>query len=192
MMDRVVGHENQIRGLRAQQIRFAPRIDLHHDAAAFELHARVHERRDGDLGRRSGGEQRGQKCSDHGHLFRHRLHENEGAPMTNIRRITLLAAAIAIPATLALAQQSPSGPYKVLRTARVGGAGGFDYVYADTNGRRLYIPRTGTDARITVFDLDTLAPAGEIAKTNARGVAVDPKSGHGFSSSRPVAMWDAR
>src|SRR5262249_23942394 len=44
----------------------------------------------------------------------------------------------------------------------------------------------------TVFNLDTLESAGEIPETNARGAAVDPKSGHGFISSRPVAMWDAK
>ncbi len=85
-----------------------------------------------------------------------------------------------------------SGPYKVLRTDRTGGAGGFDYVYADVDGRRLYIPRSGPGARVTVFDLDTLAPVGQIANTNARGVAVDPESGHGFASSKPVAMWDTK
>lgn len=90
---------------------------------------------------------------------------------------------------LALAQ---SGPYKVLKTARTGGAGGFDYVYADEASRRLYVPRTGPEPRITVFNLDTLEPAGEIAKMNARGVAVSAKSGHGFSSSKPVAMWDSK
>jgi len=109
-----------------------------------------------------------------------------------VRRITFLIAGLALSAALAFAQPSSAGPYRVVKTAKVGGAGGFDYVYADSAGRRLYIPRTGTDAHITVFDLDTLAPAGEIAKTNARGVAVDPKSGHGFSSSRPVAMWDTK
>ncbi len=29
----------------------------------------------------------------------------------------------------------------MLRTAKVGGLGGFDYIYADNTGRRLYIPR---------------------------------------------------
>jgi DNA-binding beta-propeller fold protein YncE len=88
-----------------------------------------------------------------------------------------------------LAQQ---GPYKVLKTAKVGGDGGFDYVYADADGRRLYIPRTGTPARVTVFNLDTQESDGEIANTSARGAAVDPKSGHGFASSKPVAMWDTK
>jgi hypothetical protein len=40
-----------------------------------------------------------------------------------------------------LAQQ---GPYKVLKTARVGGEGGWDYIYADTAGRRFYTPRGAT------------------------------------------------
>jgi len=83
--------------------------------------------------------------------------------------------------------------YKVVKTVKVGGAGGFDYVYADSAGRRLYIPRTGNPgARITVFNLDTLEPAGEIAETNARGAAVDPKSGHGFVTSKPVVMFDTK
>lgn len=101
--------------------------------------------------------------------------------------------AVAIPVSIALAQPAPSsGPYKVVKQARTGGAGGFDYVYADSDGRRLYIPRTGPGARVTVFNLDTLEPVGEIPNTNARGVAVDPKSGHGFASSSPVAMWDTK
>jgi DNA-binding beta-propeller fold protein YncE len=85
------------------------------------------------------------------------------------------------------------GPYKVLKTAKVGGAGGFDYVYADSAGRRLYIPRTGNPgARITVFNLDTLESAGEIPDASARGAAVDPKSNHGFVTSKPVVMFDAK
>ena len=99
------------------------------------------------------------------------------------------------------AQPKSDGPYRILRTAKVGGAGGFDYVYADVAGRRLYIPRgavaaTATAAampgRVTVFDLDTLTPVGEIANTRGNGAAVDPKSGHGFASSKPVAMWDTK
>lgn len=83
--------------------------------------------------------------------------------------------------------------YKVVKTEKVGGAGGYDYVYADVAGRRLYIPRPGqTGARITVYDLDSLAPAGEIPNANARGVAVDPKSHHGFASSKPVVMFDSK
>jgi len=85
-----------------------------------------------------------------------------------------------------------SGPYKVLKTAKVGGTGGFDYVNADANGRRLYIARSGNPARITVFDLDTLAPAGEIPDVGAHGAVVSAKSGHGFASSKPVTMFDTK
>src|SRR5438445_501075 len=87
------------------------------------------------------------------------------------------------------AGNSAEGPYKILRTAKVGGEGGFDYVYADTNGRRLYIARTGPTPRVNVFDLDSLAPMSEIPNTSARGAACDSKFHHGFASSKPAAMW---
>ena len=106
-----------------------------------------------------------------------------------MKRFSMLAA-VALLAGLAQAQ-SP-GPYKILKTVKVGGAGGFDYVYADAPSRRLYVPRSGTPGRISVFNLDTLAPVGEIANANARGAAVDTKSGHGFASSKPVVMWDSK
>lgn len=105
----------------------------------------------------------------------------------------VLVVGIAMLASLGLAQQAPTGgPYKVLKTAKVGGAGGFDYVYADSDGRRLYIPRTGPTPRISVFNLDTLESVGEIPNASARGAAVDPKSNHGFASSKPVVMWDTK
>jgi len=107
-------------------------------------------------------------------------------------RIAVVLAAIGISASVSFAQPASSGPYRILRTAKAGGIGGFDYVFADAVGRRLYIPRSGQGARVTVFNLDTLEPVGEIPNTNARGAAVDPKSSHGFSSSKPVAMWDTK
>ncbi|HKA00152.1 MAG TPA: hypothetical protein VKE70_26760 [Candidatus Solibacter sp.] len=102
-----------------------------------------------------------------------------------MRRLSLCA-------LIVLAALAQSGPYKILKTAKTGGAGGFDYIFADSAGRRLYIPRTGQTPRITIFNLDTLEPVGEIADTNARGATISPKSGHGFSSSSPVAMWDTK
>ena len=89
---------------------------------------------------------------------------------------------------------NPTNSYKILSTTKVGGAGGWDHIYADSDGRRLYVPRTGTGAaaRILVYDLDTMKPAGTIAGVNAHAVAVDTASGHGFSASRPVSMWDSK
>ncbi|HEY3382650.1 MAG TPA: hypothetical protein VGK32_12825 [Vicinamibacterales bacterium] len=115
------------------------------------------------------------------------------------RSCLAVAAAIAVFASVGSARQAPSaGPYKVLETAKVGGLGGFDYIYADVAARRVYIPRGAvqgtppTPARVTVFDLDTLAPIGEIPDIRANGAAVDLASGHGFASSKPVAMWDTK
>lgn len=94
---------------------------------------------------------------------------------------------------LVLAQDNAQpGLYKVLKTEKVGGEGGFDYVYADSDGRKLYVPRMGPSKHIAVFDLDTLQPAGDIPDIGAHGVAVDPNSHHGFASSKPVAMWDTK
>src|SRR5215831_20642240 len=107
--------------------------------------------------------------------------------------ITLLSASLA-------SQSSSGGPYKVLKTARVGGEGGWDYIYADTAGRRLYIPRgavreapatdstpavAAVDKRVTIFNLDTLEPAGMIAGVGGNGATVCPKTGHGFTSDHP-------
>jgi DNA-binding beta-propeller fold protein YncE len=106
----------------------------------------------------------------------------------------MLAVAIAAFTLIGSAQQG--GPYKVLKTAKVGGEGGWDYIYADAAGRRLYIPRrgggAGVETRLTIFNLDTLEPAGEIAGVGGNGTAVDPKSGHGFTSSKPVSMFDTK
>jgi DNA-binding beta-propeller fold protein YncE len=85
-----------------------------------------------------------------------------------------------------------SGPYKVLKIQLVGGDGGFDYVTADPAGRNLYVARSGPAGHIGVFNLDTLAPAGDIPGISAHGGAVDTATGHGFATSNPVTMFDAK
>lgn len=90
------------------------------------------------------------------------------------------------------AQAPAAGPYKVLKTVKVGGAGGFDYVQADVEGRRLYIARTGPSPRMTVYNLDTLEPVGEVPTTNLHGAAIDPKTNHGFATSKPITMFDTK
>jgi hypothetical protein len=115
-----------------------------------------------------------------------------------MRRFALLAViGIVVLAWIGGAQQT--GPYKVLKMARVGGEGGWDYIYADDAGRRLYIPRRGAPAaapadqtRLSIYNLDTLELVGEIAGVGGQGAAVDPKSGHGFTSSKPVSMFDTK
>jgi DNA-binding beta-propeller fold protein YncE len=106
------------------------------------------------------------------------------------------------------ARQASTGPYQVLKAAKVGGEGGTDYIFADAAGRRLYIPRGAVQARpatdtapamaaaekrLTVFDLDTLAPVGEIAGVGGNGATVCPTSGHGFTSDHPQpSMFDVK
>jgi DNA-binding beta-propeller fold protein YncE len=105
-----------------------------------------------------------------------------------VKRRTL-AFALALSAVCLVGAQD--GPYKVQRIAKAGGDGGFDYVYADVAGRKLYIPRLGSPGRIEVFSLDTLERVGLIPDVRAHGVAVSVKSNHGFATSRPIAMWNA-
>jgi hypothetical protein len=131
----------------------------------------------------------------------------------------VFAAGVALSALPLFAQEAPAeGPYKILNVVKVGGTGMWDYCFADADRRRLYIPRTAGGGRgrrggggqaaapaaapaggaaggprVTVFDLDTLAPVGVIPNTNGvHGVTVDPKSGHGFTSSNPVVMFDTK
>ncbi len=82
---------------------------------------------------------------------------------------------------------SASDTYKIINSSQTMGTGGIDYVYADNDGRRLYVPRGN---QVLVFDLDTLKSVGAIGNSGGHGVAVDPKSHHGFSSRNPVTMFD--
>lgn len=78
-------------------------------------------------------------------------------------------------------------PYKVIDTQQVMGTGGIDYVYADNDARRIYIPRGN---QTYVFGLDDHKSMGSITNLGGHGVAVDTKSHHGFSSSSPIGMFD--
>src|SRR5262249_34695840 len=109
-----------------------------------------------------------------------------------MRRLLVICVALGALLTTALtARQATSpGPYKVLKTAKVGGEGGWDYIYADSAGRRLYIPRNavtargatdtspavaGVEKRLTIFNLDTLDKVSEISGVAGNGAAVCPK-----------------
>ena len=105
----------------------------------------------------------------------------------------VLAAAIATVVTAGLAQKDEAaGPYKVIKTVKVGGEGGFDYISADVENRLLVMPRSGGMGGVTLFNLDTLAPVGSIDSVKSGGAVIDPKTHHGFSTTRPMTMWDAK
>src|SRR5579859_1219923 len=98
--------------------------------------------------------------------------------------ITLLIAA-----SLSSQPTGAAEPYKVLDTTQVMGSGGIDYVYADNDGRRVYVPRGG---QTFVFDLDSHKLIGSITNISGHGVAIDTQSHHGFSSSKPLGMFDTQ
>jgi hypothetical protein len=100
-------------------------------------------------------------------------------------------AAVLAPALLALASRAEA-QYKILSTTRVGGEGGSDYLYADYDDRRLYIARSGPAGMIHVYDLDSLAEVGKIAGVSAHGATIDVQYQHGFATSKPVTMFDAK
>ena len=103
-----------------------------------------------------------------------------------MRSLVITTAALVVAAfTSAQAQ------YKVINTAKVGGDGGFDYVTADSEGRRLYVGRSGATGSLHVYNLDTLAPIGEVPLGSSHGATVDPSNHHGFATSKPVTMFDA-
>src|SRR5678815_4350939 len=105
---------------------------------------------------------------------------------TVFRQLTALLGLINL-VSVAYTETPSANPYRILNTAQIMGSGGIDYVYADSHGRRLYVPR---GSEVLIFDLDSLKSVGTIPNARARGVAVDPKSHHGFCSSSPVVMWD--
>jgi len=73
----------------------------------------------------------------------------------------------------------------VLDTTQLMGNGGIDYVYADNDARRVYVPRGGNTF---VFDLDSHKYIGAITNVGGHGVAIDTATHHGFSSAGKVAM----
>jgi len=107
----------------------------------------------------------------------------------NFAGAVALSSLMAFP-LVSFAQTAPAAtPYKIVKTTQTMGTGAIDYVYADSDGRRLYVPRGN---EVLVFDLDTLKSVGAIPNARARVAAVDPKSDHGFCSTSPVVMWDTQ
>ena len=82
-----------------------------------------------------------------------------------------------------------SSPYKVLDTVQLMGSGGIDYVYADNDARRIYVPR---GSNTFVFGLDSHKYIGTITNISGHGIAVDTATHHGFSSSPQIGMFDSK
>ena len=82
-------------------------------------------------------------------------------------------------AAVAVAAAAPG--YHVIKSFKVGGEGGWDYLTADATARRLYISR-GT--HVIVLDPDSGKNIGDIADTQGvHGIALAPELGRGFTSN---------
>lgn len=84
--------------------------------------------------------------------------------------------------SLAAVAVAAAGPgYHVVKTYKLGGEGGWDYLTVDASARRFYISR-GT--HVMVLDADSGKNVGEIPDTpGVHGIALAPELGKGFVSN---------
>ncbi len=74
-----------------------------------------------------------------------------------------------------------AGPLQVLKTLKVGGTGGWDYLTVDLAARRLYVSHS---ARVMVLDLEQGTVVGEIPDTpGVHGIALVPERNEGFTTN---------
>src|SRR6516164_3099778 len=93
------------------------------------------------------------------------------------RIFAMFLAATVLAAVPMLAQKQ----YKVVNQIKLGGEGGWDYLYYDKDGQRLFITR---GSHVMVVDTNTLKVSGDIPELSGiHGVAVAPELGRGFVSN---------
>ncbi len=118
----------------------------------------------------------------------------------NYKRITILAAAAALVvaiftgAILLAASAAPGASgYKVIKTVPISGEGGWDYVYVDSDARRVYVSHA---TQVVVLDADSYEVVGSIPDTQGvHGIAIASELGRGFTSngrSNDVTIFDLK
>jgi len=71
--------------------------------------------------------------------------------------------------------------YKVAKTVKLGGEGGWDYLFVDDAARRVYVSR---GMHVMVLDAESLAVVGDIPDTaGVHGIAIATDLGKGFTSN---------
>ena len=103
--------------------------------------------------------------------------------MFSILQVTILRATILVAVTLLTTMTAEAaGPeYKVVKTWKLGGDGGWDYLTADSDGHRLFIARA---TRVMVVDTESGKQVGGIPDTaGVHGIALDYEIGRGFTSN---------
>src|SRR5215467_8474513 len=87
---------------------------------------------------------------------------------------------------------SAAEPYHLIKTVPIPGDYGWDYLTADTEGRRLYVSH---DREVVVLDLDRTTVLGRIPGKDVHGIAIARDIGRGFiSASDPgsVTIFDLK
>ncbi|HTK37273.1 MAG TPA: hypothetical protein VL325_02160 [Pyrinomonadaceae bacterium] len=104
-----------------------------------------------------------------------------------------IAAFFFVPATVLTAQTAPKNGYHLLNKIEIGGEGGWDYVFDDSDAHRLYVSHA---AKVVVIDTDTDKVVGEIAGLKGvHGIATAGEFGRGFISDgrdNSVTIFDTK
>jgi DNA-binding beta-propeller fold protein YncE len=96
------------------------------------------------------------------------------------RVVPIVLVLVATAAWVAAAAKPPAN-YKVVKTWKLGGEGGWDYLTSDSDGHRLFVARA---TRVMVIDTESGKSVGEIPDTpGVHGVALAPEFGRGFTSN---------
>jgi DNA-binding beta-propeller fold protein YncE len=107
--------------------------------------------------------------------------------------IPRLAALLLVLSTIFTLTNAAAGAYHAIKKIPIPGDGGWDYVAADSDARRLYVSH---DTEIVVLDLDSGAVVGKIAGgPDMHGAAIASEFGRGFiSESNPgsVVIFDLK
>src|SRR6266436_2904969 len=116
------------------------------------------------------------------------------------KRMAILAVAAALGVAIftsaflldASAAPGASG-YKVIKTVPISGEGGWDYVYVDSDARRVYVSHA---TQVVVLDADSYEVVGSIPDTQGvHGIAIASELGRGFTSngrSNDVTIFDLK
>jgi len=106
----------------------------------------------------------------------------------NYKRIPILAVAAALGVAvftgaflLAVSAAPGASGYKVVKTVPISGEGGWDYVYVDSDARRVYVSHA---TQVVVLDADSYEVVGSIPDTQGvHGIAIASDLGRGFTSN---------
>jgi hypothetical protein len=118
----------------------------------------------------------------------------------NYQRIAILAVAAALGVAvftgaflLAVSAAPGASGYKVIKTVPISGEGGWDYIYVDSDARRVYVSHA---TQVVVLDADSYEVVGSVSDTQGvHGIAIAPELGRGFTSngrSNDVTIFDLK